>query len=182
MRRPAATATPSPPERRKQSCRSNDSALPGGSARGGRTGGRHLGLNDEQSGSWAVTCERYGTIGHCEHGAGQEAHCRQAVGSEILEIRDDHVDALNMERPRAEVDHDGPIHGRTLNGLRRPETQQRAACAGFGQQLGSTDSIDQGLWKLENGTRGDPDRTSVRFPADEASRAIDRCFGRFPGR
>ena len=80
IRRPAATAMPSPPERRKQSLQTNDCALPGASARGGSCRGRDLGLNDEQGGSGAVDCQGQGAVGHRQLGPGEKTHCRQAIG------------------------------------------------------------------------------------------------------
>ena len=135
IRRPDGTAMPSPPERRKQSRRANDRALPGRSCRRQGDRRRDFGLNDEQRGSGAVECQGDGAVGHRELGPGKKAGRRQAIGAEVLEIGNDDVDALEMERPRAEIEHDGPIRRRSLNCLRWPKSEQRPLCARLGKEF-----------------------------------------------
>ena len=113
----------------------NDRALPGRSSGGRGTGGRDLGLNDEQRGPGPVECQGDGAVGHAELGPGKKADGRQAIGAEVLEIGDDDVDALEMERPCAEIEHDGPIRRRSLICLRWPKSQQGPLCARFGQEF-----------------------------------------------
>ena len=96
---PAARSHGEPFARRPKEAvpQAEDSALPGRSA--SRCLNSHsFRLNHEQRGPWPIDSQGDGAVGHSELGAWKKTGGGQAIGAENLEVRDDQVDSLEMNR------------------------------------------------------------------------------------
>ena len=173
-RRPAATATPSPPERRKLSRTRMTALRPAAPPEAGDFGAAISRLNHEQGRPRAVDRHGERAVGHRELGTGQEAGRGQAIGPERFLIRDDEIDPLEVKRPGAKVEHHDPVRRRAVHDLRGTEPQSRPPCARLGQQLVTARSLDRDRRQIEIGPRGDPESPS---PAAEPIEHGDELLG-----